>query len=269
MWLKTYLSYMKYVLLFIAVFTMASCAETPEEPAQQDSVPVIIPAAISDIQPYRPDISKTPWDGDLYDAMYWRDSRGENVVIISGRPQYFWKSIKPEMRQKLMADQDPETFSEATELFAIHYILPKGSAKWTMNAQMSDYRMGCCDVWMEYQQQSLKVIDEDSTGTGEVVFMYNATEADGIIERKYLGNLILMMDTTYFHSAGPTGLGNAKDPDIVKGFGQLKGTLPQGPYVKFVSKQWDIYYAERERLDREAITERNNVDESGHADHVH
>lgn len=242
---------MKYVLIALVALTLVACANSGEEKTNGDTVrkDSAQKIAVTGIQAYKPNIDFTDWEGNLREAVYWKDSLGENIFIISGIPQYFWKPMKPSMRSHLRPEQDPETFEEATEIFAYHYVLPTGEAKWKLHSQMSDYRMGCCDVFMDYQDGSLAIVNEDKNGTAEICFMYNATEADGMLTKDYLGTMVLLMDTTYYRSLGPTGIANKDAISSTEPQKQVQLRAPDGVYTDFMSAKWKEYFEKRLELD--------------------
>ncbi|HTF05888.1 MAG TPA: hypothetical protein VK826_17790 [Bacteroidia bacterium] len=264
---------MKYLLCnILASALLLSCSTTPSEENKTDSsanVPVTRAQSVGAIQPLRPNIDLTPWTGQLYEAIYWTDSRGENTVIISGNPQYFWEDENPDAKKFFPKDEDPETLSELTEIFATHYILKPGEAKWKEYYAYHDYMFGCCDVWMEYQPGSLAVLNADSNGTGEAIFMYHETEGDGKISNSWYGNMVLLIDSAQYVSHGASGFRNDAEPSVVVSDQLVWAAPATGPYPKVVEKQWGDLCAKWVQIQRDAITERNNVDEHGHADHVH
>lgn len=265
---------MKRIISFALTALLAGCG-TSQNDVKTDStsgqVVVSRRPSISDVQVYRPNIDYTSWEGDLYDAVYWRDARGENAVIISGRPQYFWEEEHPEAEKFFPKGEDKETMSELTELFAMHYVLRPGKDKWEVLQSYHDYLFGCCDVWMLYQPASLEVLDADSNGTGETFFMYHQTEGDGMIDHNYLGTLVLVKDSAFYSISNETGLG--AELRAQKGEGLHDRARWQAPsdalYTTVMKTKWDELYRKQVELDRAAMTEQNNVDEHGHADHVH
>jgi hypothetical protein len=212
---------------------------------------------VTDVRPLRPNIEYTPWDGGLYDAIYWKDKRGENIVVISGEAQYFWQQNRPELKSKLGKDQDPDTYSEVTELFARHYTLATGEAKWKLHYQYEDRLFGCCDVYMQYQPNTLQVIDPDSSGTGDVIFMYHTTEGDGKIDSAWDGHLVLLKDSMEFRSSGISGISNNSDYSIVPG---------AGPYTKVLTASWTKDVAEWRRVLRTPDTLTSTPNEDIHVD---
>lgn len=265
---------MKQFILALSVIVLASCGSSNDANVNVDSANNTVGAttpAIRDIQSYRPNIINTPWEGDLFDAVYWRDARGENATIISGKPQYFWEVENPEASKFFPEGGDKETLSELTEIFAQHYVLNAGESKWRIYYSYHDFLFGCCDVWMQYQAGSLQVVDADSNGTGETLFMYHETEGDGIIEHNYLGTMILEKDSAIYLIEDETGLGTQlrREKEIVADDKVVIKTPADSVYSVWMWRKWTELYNIKVEQDRESITEKNNVDEHGHADHVH
>lgn len=251
---------------------MMACGTTTEN-NDADSVPAVavVKPAVTDVQPHRPNIDLTPWNGDLADAIYWRDSRGENIVIVSVKPQYFWAEENPAAKAFFPKDEDEETLSELTEVFARHYILKAGEEKWTEFYAYYDYLFGCCDVYMAYQPKSLQVADADSNGVGEALFMYHETEGDGMMSHSYTGTLLLMLDSAVYFVRDETGLGalSGSDGETVADDKQEVNLPRASPYGDYMSQKFAELFTIKIQQDRDEVTERNNVDESGHTDHVH
>lgn len=262
-------------IIFLAALTaLSACSNENSSSQKADSANVNViqsPQTISDVQPFRPNIELTPWDGDLYDAIYWRDSRGENAYIVSGRPQYFWEDENPDASKFFPKGEDKETLSELTEIFGVHYLLKSGESKWNLYYRHHDFLFGCCDVWMEYQPSSLSVADADSNGTGEVIFMYNETEADGKIEHNYIGTMIMEKDSVVYEIQDETGLGEAMRREKLLAVADkiTLNTPTDSIYSKWMLGKWEVLWNEKVEQDREEVTDRNNVDEHGHSDHDH
>lgn len=263
---------MKRIFHILPAVLMMACGTTTKT-NDADTVPVVAieKPLVTDIQPHRPNIELTPWDGDLADAIYWRDSRGENIVIVSVKPQYFWADENPAAKSFFPKEEDEETLSELTEIFTNHFILKSGEAKWNKFYSYHDYLFGCCDVYMSYQPKSLQVADADSNGVGEALFMYHETEGDGIMSHSYTGTLLLMLDSAVYFIRDETGLGTE-----LRGEGETvaddkkEENLPHAsPYGDFMSQKFAELFTIKIEQDRAEVTEQNNVDEHGHADHVH
>ena len=261
---------MKHFLPILAATVLISCSDSGNKSVQDSTVAQTPPKpTIFDLQSYRPNIDYTPWDGNLNDAMYWQDSRGENVVVVSSQPQYFWEDVNPDASSFFPKDEDPETLSELAEIFVKHYVLKKGEAEWKEYNYYHDYIFGCCDVYMEYQKSSLQVVDADSNGTGEILLMYHETEGDGMIGHSFNGTLVLLVDSMSYTRAGATGLGNY-DPNSADTLNEWVNPSEMSPaFVSVMALKWKELTAAKIESDREEVTERNNVDEDGHADHHH
>lgn len=265
----------KYISVCLLTALTFSCGEA-EKKTMQDSVATSdslnSAATVSAIQPLRPDISLMPWEGDLSDAIYWKDSRGENAVVISYKPQYFWADDNPDAKAFFPKDEDEETLSELTEIFATHYVLKAGEAKWTVFNKYHDFLFGCCDVYMMYQPASLQVLDADTNGTGEVLFMYNQTEGDGMIAHAFNGTMVLEIDQSFFTIKDETGLGIENMKAETPGYKSeaRKAMYPDNAaYLPVMNAKWTELYKAKVEQDRAEVTEQNNVDEHGHEDHHH
>jgi hypothetical protein len=268
-----YLSVMKRILPIAALLCLTACGGEPTEKKQDSVSAVVAPAAptVSEVQPYRPNIEATPWDGDLNDAIYWRDSRGENAVIVSSKPQYFWEEENPKAKDFFPQGEDPETLSELTEIFVTHFVLKSGEAQWKQFNQHHDYLFGCCDVYMAYQPASLQVMDADSNGTGEYFLMYHETQGDGLLTHTFLGTLVLGLDSVHYTVEDETGLGIAmhREKELCTS-DQIVLNIPRkGAYSALMMEKWTELYNAKVEQDRAEVTEQNNVDEHGHADHHH
>jgi hypothetical protein len=262
---------MKWLIFSFAALALFSCAN--ERPSQKnDAVPVdSVPVkAISDVQPYRPNIDYTPWEGDLYDAIYWRDSKGENALIISGKPQYFWEKENPGAARIFPDGEEKETLSELTEIFAVHFVLPAGEAKWKEYHRYHDYLFGCCDVWLSYQPRTLQVVDTDADGHGEVIFLYHETEGDGMLEQNYTGHLILKKDSTVYSVedvTGKTNLQHHSDARMMSPYARIEAPA-SGAVRDFLLAQWPLYYREKLKLDS-LETRPEAEQEHSHEGHQH
>jgi len=113
---------------------------------------------------FKPDSKLTPYRGKLVTAANWKDANGENIIIISNRPQYFWKEENPEMG-KFVKDKENDT--EIAEIFGYHYIYDTLLKKWKAYWTIHDFDFYCCDIYLEYQPKSLLITDIDSNRKAE------------------------------------------------------------------------------------------------------
>lgn len=261
---------MKYLCAFCSLLLLFSCGNETK-PVVADSVPAIAPKpTVTAIQPLRPNIDLMPWQGNLADAIYWQDSRGENAVVVSYNPQYFWAETNPDAKSFFPQGEDEETLSELAEIFVTHYVLKAGEAKWKVYSTYRDFMFGCCDVYMNYQPSSLQVMDADSNGTGEAMFMYHQTEGDGMLTHTFSGTLVLELDSAYYTVGGFTGLGTENTNPHASQYDEVKTNTPHNSvYGNIMLSKWDELYAIKVAQDRAEVTEQNNVKEDGHADHHH
>lgn len=259
---------MRYISFAILLSLAASCGNETK-PVATDSVPATAVSAttLSEVQPLRPNISLMPWEGDLADAIYWRDARGENAVVISQRPQYFWAKTNPKAKSFFPKGQDEDTFSELAEIFATHFVLKRGQKEWQVFNTYHDFLFGCCDVFMDYQPGSLQVTDVDANGIGEPLFMYNATEGDGILSGYFTGAMVYESDSTYYSMQGNTGLGFEIDVLNKKKAhdNAWKTDKPKDEMqLVFLNNKWRELYLAKVQQDREGLFEKDNAGEHGH-----
>lgn len=262
-----------YLLPVVALLLFGSCGSGSDSNGHSDSTNVSTnskQASVTGVQAYRPQIDQTPWEGDLLDAVYWQDSLGEHALIVSGTGQFNWADQKPELKNKLRKDQEPEKYPNAAEIYGRHYVLKSGAAKWELYYEYYNYILSKTDVVLNYQQKSLIVTDIDSNGVGEALFLYTEAEGDKIAQNDYAGKMILFHDSIARVSVGPIGLAAVNETATKSIEEKIHLVTPENSAFRtFLLNQWDIYFKEQERIDREAITEKNNVDEHGHADHAH
>lgn len=227
---------MKKLAFILPLFMLAACGNDKQNNSQ-DSTPVTdtaaVKAGVSDVKELRPNIDLMPWEGNLYDAVYWRDSRGENALVISGNPQYFWAETKPELKSRLTDDQDEDTYEEATDIYARHYVLGAGESMWKLKYEYYDAMLGCCDVFMELQKPSIEILDADNDGKGDLLFTYHSTEGDGKLEGSWNGTEVLLTDSTSFTITGSSVMSGKSSPEI------KTNTCPSAsPYAKVMSDKW-------------------------------
>ncbi|GAB4150969.1 MAG: hypothetical protein Fur0041_23320 [Bacteroidia bacterium] len=215
---------------------------------------------------YRPDIGKTPWEGDLYAAVSWNDKRGTNVLIVSGLPQYFWKDYKKELGN-LLPEDTRETDQEVTEIFAKHYVWSEAEKKFNIYWEFNDLLFGCCDVWMEYLSNSLEITDINNDGNGEAVFFYASTSGDGKLTKTWDGYQIFHDMTGHFVSKGRVGEGwkNVQDKnDHWLELDQRLTTMKDTLFLHFNRNAW----MKHKKL-KESEQEKPVENETGHEGHGH
>jgi|GEM_PF-3179941 len=253
------------LFILLSISLLQSCKNSSSEQKKVSVGQENVKVAIGNVQAYRPNIDLTPWEGDLHDAVYWTDTSGEHAIIISGKSQYFWEDENPSLKSKLKADQDPEINSEVAEIFASHFVLPKGGTAWKLAYNYSDRIFGCCDVWMEYQKSSLQVVDVDSNGTGEVVFMYHTTEADGKIVNLWQCHLVLLQDTSTFVSEGYSGYETGVK-DVENHYAPESGIYRTYVENEFstLKSAWIALLQEEEKMLRQAPVEEDAHDHDSH-----
>jgi len=190
---------------------------------------------------------QTPWQGDLIESAYWTDYRGENIVIISELPQYFWEEKKPQYR-KLEKDLDD---TEVAELFAYHYIYNKKLKKWKAYWVLNDLKFFCCDVYMNYLPGSLKISDLDSNGKAESVFSYYSCAGTQALDLNYNGKLILHVDSAKYSLKSMIGLYHVReDLDTKKYYSKNFKELDE-PFRKYAENMWTRTNVIRDSMDRD------------------
>jgi hypothetical protein len=159
------------------------------------------------------DEKQTSFKGEIVASASWNDARGKNILIISEKPQYFWNEENPAMRKLC---KDPENESEVCELFAFHYVWSDEENKWKKYWTINDFLFGCCDVYMNYQKESLKIEDSDEDGKAETVFFYTIGQGTNSIDRYFKAKLIYHPDDTKLKAEGTTGAGKEyiETPDM-------------------------------------------------------
>lgn len=150
------------------------------------------------------DDKQTSFKGKVVASASWNDARGKNILIVSEKPQYFWEEENPSMRKLC---KDPENESEVCELFAFHYIWSEEENKWKKFWTINDFLFGCCDVYMNYQKESLKIEDSDEDGKAETVFFYTIGQGTNSIDRYFKAKLIYHPDDIKLKAEGTTGAG--------------------------------------------------------------
>ena len=194
---------------------------------------------------YIPELKLKLWEGKMQESAYWKDQRGENILIISELPQYFWKELKPQMA-KLGGDDDN---SEVAELFAYHYIYDQKESKWKLYWSLNDFQFSCCDVQMSYLPGSLKITDLDSNGKAESVFTYHTTVGTQSMDLNYDGKLMLHVDSTKYSVKGLVGLfRNRVDPTAKNQYSE-NFSKSNPSYKTYAENMWKRSLAIRDSMD--------------------
>lgn len=174
---------------------------TPPDIVTQPATPARPANPVVDYN-FIPNPEYTPWSGLRVAQAKWEDLAGNHVLIVSLLHQYYWSERKPEFK-KLMQNDDE---TEASELFAVHYLLPKDSAAWRKYWEYNNVKLSCCDVSHTYLPGSLHITDIDSNSVLETAFSYHTTEGNQAIDFNYPGKLVFYTDTTPYIIKGNIGL---------------------------------------------------------------
>lgn len=200
---------------------------------------------------YKANKKQTPWQGNLIESAQWTDARGENVLIISELPQYFWEEVKPQYK-KLLKDIDD---TEVAELFAYHYIYNNDMKKWKAYWVLNDLKFSCCDVYMNYLPGSLKISDLDNNGKAESVFAYYSSGGTQSIDLNYYGKLILHVDSAKYSIKSMIGLlRNREDLDTKKYYSKNFKELNE-QLKEFAESSWTRTNVIRDSMDKDVQKE--------------
>lgn len=204
---------MKIQLLFIFLLaTLKSCAAAPGGG----------PVPLLEFKPAM--INKKMYKGQIKEGRRWKDSRGENIVILTQSGVY-WKSVYDATR--------------SAKLYAYHFI--KGvdntfKEVWKM-IEMVD---GCAfDVRCEFYKNSLTITDLDNDGLAEVAFAFalNCKSGPHPDEKKlvfYEGNDQYRIKGTATVLKGKQKLGG--DKEVEKKFEKAPDA-----FLAFANKQWNKF----------------------------
>jgi len=171
-------------------------------------------------------IDKKLYKGTIKEGKRWKDSRGENIVILTESGVY-WKNVYDATR--------------SAKLFAYHFIKSSDSTGtlkevWKLNEMVDDCAF---DVRCEFFDNSLTITDLDGDGTAEVTFVYVLGCKEGFSpEQKklvfYEGNEQYRIKGTTTVFKGKEKLGGDKEAD--KKFEQAPDA-----FLEYAGKQWDKF----------------------------
>lgn len=181
------------------------------------------------------DAKTTAYKGEILASAEWNDARGKNIMIISQIPQYYWEEEKPEMKK---LTTDPQGEPQVTEIFAYHYIWSDKENKWKSYWYIHDFLFGCCDVYIDLQKESFKIIDEDKDGNAESVFFYTRGQGTNKIDGYFEAKLMYHPDATKLKVEGTSGAGKAMIESA-----EYDGTPVPDKYIGFTGEyeKWKTY----------------------------
>jgi len=204
---------MKFQLLFIVLFVMLeSCSAYPGD----SPVPLLT---------FKPEmVNKKLYKGQIKAGRRWKDSRGENIVILTQTGVY-WKDVYDATR--------------SAKLYAYHFIkMPDSTLKevWKMNDMVDECAF---DVRCEFFENSLTITDLDGDGLAEVAFAYAMGCKSGFNpdDKK----LVLYEGKDQYQIKGTTTV--VKGKEKLGGNKEVEKKFKEAPdaFLDFASKQWNKY----------------------------
>jgi hypothetical protein len=204
---------MKFNLLIsILFYTLFSCTAAPKE----------TPVPLLEFKPGM--IDKKLYKGKIKDGKHWKDSRGENIVILT-QTGIYWSNVYDATR--------------GAKIFAYHFI-KTGENSFKEIWKISEVVEECAfEVKCDFFSNSLTITDLDNDGLAEVGFALSKgckSEA-GPEEKKlvfYEGKDLYMIKGTTIVVKGSEKLGGEKD--VEKKFEDA----PEA-FLEFANKQWDKF----------------------------
>jgi hypothetical protein len=204
---------MKFQLLIVILLTLIeSCTATTGE----SPVPLLEFKAGM--------VNKKLYKGQIKAGKRWKDSRGENIVILTQTGVY-WKDVYDATR--------------SAKLYAYHFIKSTDSTLkevWKLNEIVDECAF---EVRCEFFNNSLTITDLDKDGIAEVSFAYvlGCQKGPDPDEKK----LVLYEGKDQYHIKGTTTVFKEKkqlggDKEADKKFEQA----PDG-FLEFANKQWDKF----------------------------
>lgn len=202
---------MKMQLLFILLLiTLESCTAAPGGS----------PVPLLEFKPGM--INKKLYKGQIKYGRRWKDSRGENIVILTQSGVY-WKDVYNAFR--------------SAKLYAYHFVKGTDSTfreVWTLNEMVDEcaYEVKC-----EFYQNSFAITDLDGDGLAEVSFAYVLGCKTGFEPDKK--KLVFYEGKEEYHIKGTTTILKAKQK--IGGEKVVEKKFDQAPdaFLQFANKQWD------------------------------
>jgi hypothetical protein len=186
------------------------------------AAPAGTPVPLLDFKPGM--VSKQLYKGKIVDGRRWRDSRGENIVILTQSGVY-WKDVYDATR--------------SAKLYAYHFIKSTDSTLkevWKLNDMVYDCAF---EVRCEFFNKSLTITDLDSDGTAEVAFVYVLGCKEGFYPEEK--KLVFYEGKDHYSIKGTTTVFKGKeklggDKAVEKKFGEAPDA-----FLEYANKQWDKY----------------------------
>lgn len=148
------------------------------------------------------DKKATPYQATLKQSVSWEDSRGKNILIITERPQYFWKEENPAIGKYCDSPEDNE---EVAEIFAWHYVYNETEKKWKALWTLNDFEFFCCDVNLQFLPGTIRITDLNKDGIGESIFTYISSAGTGPIDNFWSAKQMLHIDSVKYSIKGAMG----------------------------------------------------------------
>lgn len=168
-------------------------------------------------------------DGKLYKGKIrygkrWKDTRGENIVILTESGVY-WKDVYDATR--------------SAKLYAYHFIKSRDNA-WQEMWKMNDIVNDCTyDVRCEFFENSLTVTDLDGDGLAEVSFAYGLScKGDGRPDEK---KLVFFEGIDRYSIKGITYRFEKKKKAGGDKMVEKKFDDAPGAFVDFADEQWNRF----------------------------
>lgn len=190
----------------------------------------------------------------------WSDRRGKNLVVISQLEQYFWKEENPSMKKNVKDEED----ELAAELFAYHFVYDEPSKKWNTYWMLNDFNIGCCDVWIEYQEKSLQVTDVDGDGDGDPSFLYLIYSGTNAMDFYYNAKLITYADSLKLKASGTMGMGKEmiEEGGLKKEIYEKTFKNVDASFEEYAKNRWKECVENQMKYDEISSGEMNEIDDA-------
>jgi hypothetical protein len=200
-----------HVLIIMVLIMLASCKDAPAN----TPIPLL---------EFKPDmIDSKLYKGKIKYGKRWKDTRGENIVILTESGVY-WKDIYDATR--------------SAKLYAYHFLRNRDSTwdeAWKMNDMVDDCAW---DVRCEFFENSFTVTDLDEDGLAEVGFAYAlGCKGDGQPGEK---KLVFFEGIDRYSLTGTTYFEKKKKAEADKVTEKKFDDAPDA-FVDYASKQWNKF----------------------------
>ncbi|MBO9200010.1 MULTISPECIES: M949_RS01915 family surface polysaccharide biosynthesis protein [Niastella] len=201
-----------YPLIITLIYILLSCAPAPKE----------VPVPLLEFKPGM--IDKKLYKGKIKDGKHWKDSRGENIVILTQTGVY-WSNVYDATR--------------GAKIFAYHFIKAADNS-FKEIGKISEVVEECAfEVKCDFFYNSLSITDLDGDGIAEVGFiLYKGCKSEpGPEEKKlvfYEGKDLYTIKGTTSVIKGAEKLGGEKV--VEKKFGEAPDA-----FLEFANKQWNKF----------------------------